>query len=164
MNLNGRPAPNLIGRKFNYLTVIERAANEVRGHSIHARWLCRCDCGKTITVVSTALRSGRTKSCGHARGIVKHRMVGTPEYSTWYGMITRCTNPRQPAYKNYGGRGITVCERWRNSFAEFFTDMGPRPEGLSLDRINNDGNYEPGNCRWATRREQRLNSRKPIAA
>lgn len=91
-------------------------------------------------------------------------------YTTWANMIQRCTNPERPDYKNWGGRGITVCERWRcitprgTGFKNFVSDMGMRPEGLTLDRINNDGNYEPNNCRWATRREQRLNSRSTTEA
>jgi hypothetical protein len=82
----------------------------------------------------------------------------TLEYGVWQAMIHRCTNPRNPQFKDYGGRGITVCERWRK-YVNFSRDMGPRPLGLTLDRINNDGNYEPGNCRWATRSEQQRNSR-----
>ena len=81
-------------------------------------------------------------------------------HNTWLSMIQRCTNPKNTAYRNYGARGITVCARWRNSFEAFLADMGDRPEGKTLDRINNDGNYEPGNCRWATKKQQCRNSRK----
>lgn len=87
----------------------------------------------------------------------------TPTYVSWNNMIQRATNPRHPAWKNYGGRGITVCARWRD-FANFLADMGERPEGLSLDRIDNDGDYQPSNCRWATRAQQRLNQRNVRAA
>jgi hypothetical protein len=89
----------------------------------------------------------------------KHGMTGTPEYHSWVGMIQRCHNPKATGYHNYGARGISVCERWRNSFSSFHDDMGPRPPGTSLDRINNNGNYEPGNCRWTTASEQKRNSR-----
>jgi hypothetical protein len=88
-----------------------------------------------------------------------HNRSRTREYSSWLNLIQRCTNPKNPRYKHYGGRGITVCPEWRLSFEQFFKDMGPRPEGRSIDRINNDGNYEPGNCRWATAYEQNFNKR-----
>lgn len=93
-----------------------------------------------------------------------HGMWHSPTYKAWAGMIERCSNPRRQGYENYGGRGIAVCARWRNSFLAFVRDMGERPEALSLDRFpNNDGNYEPGNCRWATREEQNRNKRAPKA-
>ena len=89
----------------------------------------------------------------------RHGMYGTPEYITWRAMIKRCANPNDPAFKNYGGRGIAVCDSWKNSFENFYADMGDRPEGLTIDRIDNDGNYEKSNCKWATRTEQVYNQR-----
>lgn len=93
---------------------------------------------------------------------MKHGLYRTPEYMSWRNMISRCTNRHHPSWRHYGGRGITICDSWRKDFSCFYADMGERPPGKSLDRYpNNDGNYEPGNCRWATRREQLINSRNP---
>jgi Staphylococcus phage HNH endonuclease len=131
------------------------------------RWLCRCDCGTTKSIARGDLTAGYAKSCGclraewNKRTHTKHGGYGTVEYSAWIRMIQRCEDKNLKAYKDYGGRGIRVCERWRHDFPAFLADMGPRPSPThSVDRFpNNDGNYEPSNCRWATKREQRLNQR-----
>jgi hypothetical protein len=128
------------------------------------RWFCRCDCGNTTVVRGSELRNGATKSCGCLRLEIldqcrtTHGMTKTAEYGIWKGMKERCYNATHKQYHRYGGRGITICDRWRNSFENFFADMGKRPSPKhSIDRENNDGNYEPGNCRWATMREQQNN-------
>lgn len=127
-----------------------------------AMWLCRCECGNTTTVAGSDLRKGGTKSCGCGRK-TQSGGHGTPEYSTWKMMKSRCHNANNSEYKNYGARGVRVCDRWRHSFVNFLADMGKRPFiGASIDRIDNDGNYEPGNCRWATPLEQSQNTRKVI--
>lgn len=130
------------------------------------RWNCVCECGNATLVLGVQLCSGRTASCGclhrdRMREInTTHGMAGTPEYQAWWNMLARCTNPEHDWYSDYGGRGIQVCERWRDSFENFYADMGPRPSpDHSLDRENNDGNYEPGNVRWATKPQQNRNLR-----
>jgi len=146
---------NLLGQRFGALIVISESP-PVRKKTF---WLCRCDCGNEKPMRADGLTSGRYKSCGCDGGRFKstHGMYNTPEYRSWVAMKTRCTNPNGDDFHLYGGRGISVCERWLNSFENFYADMGSRPEGTTLDRKDPDGNYEPGNCRWATLAEQNSN-------
>jgi hypothetical protein len=153
---------DLTGKRFGRLVAIRPAARDINKR---LRWLCECDCGNETICLSNALQTGDSTSCGCLREELRsirnltHGQGGkTPAYHSWCGMIQRCTNPNSKAFPNYGGRGITVCERWRK-FENFYADMGAKPEGLSLDRINNDGNYEATNCRWATRSQQAQNRR-----
>jgi predicted DNA-binding transcriptional regulator AlpA len=146
---------DLTGRTFGILTILGRV--EGCGY----RWVAQCSCGRKTVALTTHLKSGHAKSCGCKKGRWTHGKTGTPEYRTWQAMIYRCTNRKSAAWKNYGGRSITVCKRWLASFDNFLADMGPRP-GLKyeIDRYpNNAGNYEPGNCRWVTRKVNARNKR-----
>lgn len=152
----GRPAIDITGNRYGMLIVLSRRKIE---KNIKPRWKCKCDCGNTSIHFGYDLKKG-TKSCGCLRGKSStHGMSYTRIYKVWRSMIDRCRNQNHHAYKDYGGRGIIVCDRWLISFENFYADMGSRPDGTSIDRKNNDGNYEPGNCRWATMKEQSRNKR-----
>lgn len=144
---------DLVGQKFGKWSVVSRVAGSM--------WLCRCDCGIERPVSGSSLTLGKSKGCWscHSR---KHGMEGSTTYNIWAGLIQRCTNPKSAGYPRYGGRGINVCDRWRKSFAAFLEDMGERPDGLSIERINNAGNYEPSNCKWATQSEQIRNRKVTV--
>lgn len=155
-------ALDLVGHKYNRLTVVSPAAKQGKIYY----WNCLCDCGKTTIVCTSNVRHGQVKSCGclnkelHDARNITHGKTNTPEYIIWSAMKQRCLYEKGHKWVNYGGRGITICERWL-CFSNFYEDMGPRPSNKhSLDRINNDGNYEPSNCRWATNTEQ-CNNRAP---
>lgn len=156
-----RPSRIAPGQHYGRLVVVKE-----NGRCRQERaWLCRCECGSETTVASYPLASGATKSCGCRKGLWKHGYARrgqphTPEYQSWQSMMTRCYSESHIGYSLWGGRGITVCDRWRNDFVSFLADMGPRPPGTTIDRINNDGNYEPSNCRWATRIQQMTNTRR----
>ena len=167
--MRGRKKIDLTGQKFGRLVVV--GDSEKRSARGHVLWSCHCDCGNDVVVRADNLLKGGTKSCGcyqkemgilHGK-VIKHghsaKATRSRTYVTWQTMKARCLNEKSTSYKNYGGRGITVCDRWLHSFENFLEDMGVRPDDTSIDRINNDGNYEKGNCRWATAKEQAYNRR-----
>jgi hypothetical protein len=163
-------ALNLKDRTFGALLVVRRVGVHPGGSVL---WLCRCACRAEVEVTAASLTRGKRTSCGCKRvaGLVartaarctKHgqnrRGGRSREYAAWRGMKTRCLNSKHASFHYYGGRGIKVCARWLASFDAFFADMGRCPKNRSLDRKNNDGNYEPGNCRWATKKQQSANRR-----
>jgi len=161
--------PDITNQRFGRLVAIRILRRDRTG--IH--WLCACDCGQQSVTTASHLRRGHTRSCGCFRiDVVVNRSLRhghsrpgahSPTHQSWRAMQTRCDNPRGKCYELYGGRGIAVCDRWR-VFENFLADMGERPEGLTLDRLDVEGNYEPGNCRWATVQEQNRNRRRRRAA
>src|SRR6266487_1181524 len=159
------PKLDISGSKFGRLTAIRIAAKNKQGTY---RWLCKCDCGNEAIVKVASLMDGNTNSCGcllsesMSKRKTKHNACNTPEYDAWQNMKSRCYDKNRKQYKDYGGRGILVCERWLNSFENFISDMGIKPSAKhSLDRFpDKNGNYEPANCRWANFYEQSRNTRK----
>jgi len=160
---------DITGSRFGRLVAMAPGASTPQGIA----WQFTCDCGNQIVRLAKAVRSGdpSKKSCGCLQREIwskrcstmnyRHGMTDTPTWKTWSMMLDRCKNPNAPKFHHYGGRGITVCDRWL-TFENFYADMGERPTDLTLDRINVDGNYEPANCRWATHKEQRANRRPTV--
>lgn len=164
-----RPRRNLIGQKFGFLTVLDGAGKDAKGRLLYR---CQCDCGNVTTARAGHITYGQTTSCGCRNGMrsIKasggHRVTDLPEYGIWRGMVRRCRVPKAKDYSNYGGRGVKVCERWTSGegvatgFLCFLADMGPRPSPQhTLDRTDNDSNYQPGNVTWKLNIDQQQNRR-----
>lgn len=164
----GRPVINMRGQRFGHFLVLEQAASTPNGV---AQWHCVCDCGTKRTLPGTYLRSGRSRSCGCGRAelATKHGRSASPEYAAWHAMKQRCYQPSTRRYELYGGAGVTVCDHWRDDFAQFLADMGPKPSGKhSLDKDHGPRQYWchlcGGDVRWATALEQAATTRhNPIS-
>jgi len=165
---------DLTGKRFGRLVVLSQAGKDRSGN---IKWLAQCDCGRTATLIGGNLRKGLSASCGCLRkeasaermrevgSIITHGLSRTPHYKRWANIVRRTTDPNDKDYKQYGARGIAMWDEWRNDVAAFVSYLddvlGPCPKGQSLDRIDNDGSYEPGNLRWADRSTQSINRRDP---
>lgn len=153
---------DITGRRFGMLTAVEEAG---RTPSLAPVWWCICDCGTRKQIIKTSLVGGKATSCGcefkkrMSVRVTTHGLSRSKTYKLWQSMVDRCKNPLNKAYKNYGGRGIRVCDRWLK-FEGFYSDMGDRPDGLTLERVDNDGDYCLENCRWASYKEQLRNTRR----
>lgn len=148
---------NIAGQIFSEVTVLYYTGVHLSPQGKRtSMWFCQCSCGKKFIASGNNLKRENTKTCGCSRG--SHKMSDSPEWEAWSAIIQRCKNPRNPGFKNYGGRGISVCKRWEK-FENFIADMGIRPEGHSIDRTNNNGDYEPSNCKWVLNRLQHRNKR-----
>ena len=160
------------GMRFGRLLVLCENEKSPKGRRM---FLCRCDCGTEKSIVGSDFSSGNTSSCGclqkdrtrqastkHGQAANKFRGKVPPEYQAWLSMIARCENPKNKSYKDYGARGITICERWRHSFINFLKDMGTRPNGMSIDRLDNDKGYDKDNCAWRGKLEQAYNRRATL--
>ncbi len=169
MRARGLTVVDRTGQRIGKLVVVKRVANKQESENvIRAHWLCKCDCGNSIIVSGQNLGraqkgKGGTQSCGCLLRVkpIKHGKCGTKVYKTWHMMLQRCLNPNNAAYADYGGRGITVCEEWRD-FSAFYADMGDPPALHTLDRTENSLGYNKDNCRWATKKEQGNNRRSNL--
>lgn len=157
---------DLTGNRYNRLLVLHRDPDN---DSKKIKWVCQCDCGNIKSITGNDLKSGDTQSCGclsaekHKLLFTTHNLSQSPEYGVYSAMLARCYNQNVSNFQNYGGRGIQVCNRWKESFENFYSDMGPRPsDNHSIDRRDNNGDYSPDNCRWVTTDVQNSNRRNTV--